>query len=199
MGLVYLLCERPCTQKFHLKHDTEDNLDCNYISGPPDEDIVDIKMSSENEKTEPKTDLEPGTTYPNQGSWKNLNNDSGAGANAASRLDMTFVASNTLSELVWSPDKGLSLKCADSSFAEKNSSLFWDVGPSNMVLASPQHITDGSSASEKPVAAVCMKTDIDGTDTPIRNPTSDSGAKQECKTYEEHETGKGKWVTSSKP
>jgi hypothetical protein len=61
----------------------------------------------ENKKVKPNSDSE-------------LNkNSSGAGANAASRADMILATTDPLSEIVWSPEKGLSLKCAD-----KNSSLF---------------------------------------------------------------------------
>lgn len=90
-----------------------------------------LKMSGEENKiVKPKTDSELFLNNANQCDWKNLKNDSCAGANAASRADMTLATTDPLSELVWSSDKGLSLKCADSSFADKNSSLFRDVGPS---------------------------------------------------------------------
>ncbi|XP_019236999.1 PREDICTED: uncharacterized protein LOC109217223 isoform X2 [Nicotiana attenuata] len=62
--------------------------------------------------------------------------DSGAGVNASSTDHMAFAASNPLSELVWSPDKGLSLKCADSGLADKKPFLLWNVGLSN-VISSP--------------------------------------------------------------
>ncbi|KAJ6318699.1 hypothetical protein OIU76_014121 [Salix suchowensis] len=66
---------------------------------------------------------------------RRLKNDSGpgAGANAASSVDMTFVATNALSELVWSPKKGLSLKCADGTFSNKKTPLLWGAGSSDMV------------------------------------------------------------------
>ncbi|KAE9606476.1 hypothetical protein Lal_00013960 [Lupinus albus] len=82
------------------------------------------------EKIKPKTDSELFQSYTNQCVWKNLENGSCAGANAAS-----------LSEIVYSQDKGLSLKCADSSFTHKNNSLFWDVGPNSTVLPPPQSLT----------------------------------------------------------
>ncbi|XP_014520823.1 uncharacterized protein LOC106777661 isoform X8 [Vigna radiata var. radiata] len=65
-----------------------------------------LKMSAENKKIKPKTDIELFLNNANQCVWKKLNNDSGAGANAASRVDMTFAATDPLSEIVWSPDKG---------------------------------------------------------------------------------------------
>nr|XP_018626409.1 uncharacterized protein LOC104096366 isoform X2 [Nicotiana tomentosiformis] len=59
--------------------------------------------------------------------------DSGAGVNASSMVDMAFAASDPLSELVWSPHKGLSLKCADSRLADKKPVLLWNVGLSNVI------------------------------------------------------------------
>lgn len=76
------------------------------------------------------------------------NNNSGAGVNAGSSLNIAFVASNPLAELVWSPSKGLSLKCGD-----KKSAFLWDVGPSNPVR-SPADNSAGSGGNneEKPIA-----------------------------------------------
>ncbi|XP_016434926.1 uncharacterized protein LOC107761240 [Nicotiana tabacum] len=59
--------------------------------------------------------------------------DSGAGVNASSTVDMAFAASDPLSELVWSPHKGLSVKCADSGLADKKPFLLWNVGLSNVI------------------------------------------------------------------
>jgi hypothetical protein len=105
----------------------------------------------ENKKVKPNSDSE-------------LNkNSSGAGANAASRADMILATTDPLSEIVWSPEKGLSLKCAD-----KNSSLFRDVGPSCcMVLSPPQSVTYCNSITDKPIdnnflksiAIACVKPD----------------------------------------
>ena len=79
-----------------------------------------MKMSSKSETIKPKTDFELVLNYSNQGIWKD---DSGAGANAACRIDKTFSATDPLSEIVWSPDKGFGLKCVDSSFTNKKTSL----------------------------------------------------------------------------
>ncbi|KAJ1385593.1 hypothetical protein SESBI_41556 [Sesbania bispinosa] len=122
-----------------------------------------------------------------------------AGANVASRVDMRFAATDPLSEIVWSPDKGLSLRCADSSFADKNNSLFRDVGPSCMVLAPPQSVTGGMSTTDKhiddvpvkPKAIICTTSDVAATDAPTMNPTIYSGPKPECKVCEENYTGMG--------
>lgn len=64
--------------------------------------------------------------------------DTGAGVNASSMVDMAFAASDPLSELVWSPHKGLSLKCAEGGLAEKRPFLLWNVGPSSLVAAPSQ-------------------------------------------------------------
>lgn len=64
--------------------------------------------------------------------WR-LNVDRGAGANAVSADEMMFVANSSLSELVWSPSKGLSVKCADCSLANKNS-LLWSSESGNMII-----------------------------------------------------------------
>lgn len=66
-----------------------------------------------------------------------VNNNSGAGVNAGPSVDMTFSASDPLSELVWSPHKGLSLKCAECTNLDKKPFLLWNVGPSNMVSSPP--------------------------------------------------------------
>ncbi|CAJ1976478.1 unnamed protein product [Sphenostylis stenocarpa] len=136
-------------------------------------------MSSESKKIKPKTDFEPVLNYSDSCIWKN---DSGAGANAACKIDKTFAAIDPLSEIVWSPDKGFSLKCVDSSFTDKKVSLFGNVEPSSMVLALLQSVTDGSSEMDKPlkdvfeepIAVICSKNDVSSTDTSSRNTQSDS-------------------------
>uniref|UniRef100_A0A6N2MNX9 Uncharacterized protein n=1 Tax=Salix viminalis TaxID=40686 RepID=A0A6N2MNX9_SALVM len=79
------------------------------------------KMDTNDKNMEPVIDLGFSLGYSNQCIQRRLKNDSGpgAGANAASSVDMTFVATNALSELVWSPKKGLSLKCADGTFSQQ--------------------------------------------------------------------------------
>ncbi|XP_054807081.1 uncharacterized protein LOC129309508 isoform X2 [Prosopis cineraria] len=151
-------------------------------------------MNAGNEKVGPKIDLQLGMNYSNQCILKT---DSRAGANAVSKLDMRFFANGPLSELVWSPDKGLSLKCADSSFADEKKSLFWDVGPSNFALGMPESIVGVTSTANrptdgvfsKPIAAVCIKSDISGNDILSKDFTSDSGVKPECKEYEKQGRG----------
>ncbi|KAK7308870.1 hypothetical protein RJT34_05173 [Clitoria ternatea] len=94
---------------------------------------------------------------------------------------MTLAATDPLSEIVWSPDKGLSLKCADSSFAaDKTSPLFRDVGTTSMLRLTPQQPVDDGFL--KPVAT---KSDFAEANAPTMHPTSDS----ECKAYEENNEG----------
>ncbi|XP_059632409.1 uncharacterized protein LOC132275051 isoform X2 [Cornus florida] len=88
------------------------------------------------------TDLGLSLECSNQFIRTKLNNDSGAGVNASSSLNVTLVPSDPLSELVWSPHKGLGLKCADGRFSEKKLSLLWDVGTSNIVLSPPDKQID---------------------------------------------------------
>ncbi|KAJ7979926.1 Zinc finger, CCHC-type [Quillaja saponaria] len=157
-------------------------------------------MNFDNEKIEPKTDLELTLGYSNQCIQKNFKNDLGAGANANSRVGMMFLSTDPLSELVWSPDKGLSLRYADPSLPDKKISLLWDigVGPSNLSLYPPSSIVPGrctadrpedENTSVKPIAAVCAKSGVAGRDILTRSPTSDSGVMPPCKAYEQHETG----------
>lgn len=108
-------------------------------------------MNVENENIEPVTDLRLALGYSNHSIQRRLSNALGAGANAASRIDLTFVATDPLSELVWSPKKGPSLKCTDCSFSDKKHSLVWGAGPRSVVL-SPQQINKSSRTSnEKPI------------------------------------------------
>ena len=116
-------------------------LGSNIISGLPIEETIQSKMNADNDNKEESVDLGLALGYSGQCVRKALNNDSGAGANAGSRVDMTFVPTDPLSELVWSPDKGLSLKCADSSANEKRLSLLWGTGPSNMISSPSLGIT----------------------------------------------------------
>ncbi|XP_068490845.1 uncharacterized protein [Phaseolus vulgaris] len=137
-----------------------------------------VKMSSESKKIKPELVL----NYSNPCIWKNLKNESSAGANAACKIDKTFSAADPLSEIVWSPDKGFNLKCVDSSFTNKKASMFGDFEPSSMVLALLQSVTEGSSATDKPIndvsvepiAVICSNNDVYSTDAPSGHPASDS-------------------------
>ncbi|XAR57357.1 hypothetical protein NMG60_11025474 [Bertholletia excelsa] len=105
-------------------------------------------MNVDSENVELVTDLGFAPAYTNQCILMRQS-DSGAGVNAASRVDMTYVASDPLSELVWSPHKGLSLKCTECSFSEKKPSLLQEAGPSNMVLSPPRSLTSRGSTGDK--------------------------------------------------
>ncbi|XP_050239491.1 uncharacterized protein LOC126688729 isoform X5 [Quercus robur] len=109
---------------------------------------------------------------------------------------MTFVASGPLSELVWSPHKGLSLKRADSSFANKKPSLLWGAGPSNVDFPAPQSFMGGSSTTDKPVDEVITpqvashtKEDFAGAITSNASLTSAGGGMPEFQPNHEHKTG----------
>lgn len=106
----------------------------------------------DNNDVEPVTNLRLSVAQFHQCNPTRLS-DSGAGVNAASRVDLAFVASDPLSELVWSPHNGVSLKCADSSFAESIPSLLRSAsGLSHMALSLPQGITsEGTSCEKHPI------------------------------------------------
>lgn len=74
-----------------------------------------------------------------------LNSSWGAGVNASSREDLPFAASDPLSELVWSPQNGLSLKCANnSSFADNKPCLTWNAGERTNENLTSENIKLGS-------------------------------------------------------
>lgn len=126
----------------------------------------------------PKTGFELILNYSSQCNEKKLKNDSSAGANAASRVNTKFSACDPLSEIVWSPDKGYSLKCVDSSFTNKNISLFQDVEPSSMVLALLQSVTCTTDKPiddvfVQPLAVICAKSNVSSSDTPLAHENRD--------------------------
>lgn len=82
----------------------------------------------------------------------NSSSDAGAGVNANSRVDMPFTASDPLSELVWSPHNGLSLKCANSSLAENRPFLTWRESTDEILTSGDIRLGGGDnkvSAEEK--------------------------------------------------
>lgn len=80
-----------------------------------------------------KEDLGLAVGVTNRKQWQNSNMAQGAGANANSRADMTtFVGSDTLAELVWTPETGLSIK-----FVDKKPCFS---GPQNQMVA--EQLTD---------------------------------------------------------
>ncbi|XP_022722977.1 uncharacterized protein LOC111280085 [Durio zibethinus] len=117
-------------------------------------------MNVENENVDLVTDLGLALGYSNHKIQRILSNDLGAGANAASRIDVKVVATDPLSELVWSPQKGPSLKCTDCSFSDKKHSIVLGAGPSNVVL-SPQQINKSArSSNDKPIDEENFNTSI---------------------------------------
>nr|GMD59724.1 Zinc finger, CCHC-type domain containing protein [Ipomoea batatas] len=82
-------------------------------------------------------DLRLALGYSDQNNASRVKNESGAGVNAGTTVGMTFAASDPLSELVWSPHKGLSLKCTGSGLADKKPFLLWNVGSNNVTHHSP--------------------------------------------------------------
>ncbi|CAK7327193.1 unnamed protein product [Dovyalis caffra] len=121
-------------------------------------------MNTDDKNIEPVTDLGLDLGYSNQCIQRRLKNDSGAGANAGSSVDKTFVATNALSELVWSPQKGLSLKCADGSFSDIKPSLLRGAGPINMV---------SGSSTDKPGSKEYFMTSLGESD--VRNEVAGRG------------------------
>lgn len=157
------------------------------------------KMKVDSEKIESDSDLGLALGNSNHSIQRPPSNDlnTGAGANAGSRIDMAFVASDPLSELVWSPHYGLSLKCADSSLADKKGSLLWGAGSSTVALSPPQNITVARSTTDKPrdeevitpQAASLPENNVVGTNVSTGCPTSDAGVILGCGPSHEHETG----------
>lgn len=78
-----------------------------------------------------------------------VNSSLGAGANANSMVDMTFAASDPLSELVWSPNNGLSLKCANSSMLDKKPFFNWNMAEAKKdISTSPSTRSKGSRGTK---------------------------------------------------
>lgn len=118
-------------------------------------------MSMDDDNTEPVIELGLSLDYSNQCVHRRLNDNSGTGANAAPRVDMTFVTSDPLSELVWSPHKGLSLKCADCSLNERRPCVLWGAEPSVSVLSPPRSITAARNGIDKPTKEENLITSLD--------------------------------------
>ncbi|KAG8636765.1 hypothetical protein MANES_15G037000v8 [Manihot esculenta] len=94
---------------------------------------------------------------------------------------MTFVATDTLSELVWYPQKGLRLRCADGSISNKNGSLLWGIVPANTAsgLSSDMPISNTQKATSKrnfmaSLATCNLGSEVSGGDDSTRFPTSDA-------------------------
>ncbi|KAL5851965.1 hypothetical protein ACOSQ3_007083 [Xanthoceras sorbifolium] len=156
-------------------------------------------MSVENEIIEPVTELGLSLGYSSQCTQgRRLKGASGAGANAGTRVDVEFASTDPLSELVWSPQNGLSLKCADCSFSDKKPSLLWGAGPSNVVLSPSQNIAAGRSRTDKPIieenfimsqGAIHGMSEMAGKDTSARTSESDASVMPVCGSSHEDRTG----------
>lgn len=159
-------------------------------------------MNVENENIEPLTDnfgLSVG--YSDQCILRQPQDEgASAGANAGSRIDMTFLGSNPLSELVWSPQNGLSIKCADHGFTNKKGPLMWSAGSSNAAFLLPQSMYGKRSATGEPIdeevitpqVAVYANDKVTVTNNSTRSPTSDAGIIPGCGSNNKDETGKEK-------
>lgn len=64
----------------------------------------------------------------------NKETGAGAGANAASDVEMAFIPTTPLSELIWTPQEGLSLKYTDYSKAENKAPFLWKEEPFNTII-----------------------------------------------------------------
>ncbi|GAB4843242.1 hypothetical protein Ancab_013210 [Ancistrocladus abbreviatus] len=86
---------------------------------------------------------------------------------------MTFVVNDPLSELVWSPHKGLSLRCAAGAVSEKNPSRVWGVRPRTMFFSSIPSSTAGTNGGK-----LVKKGDLIATPTlaafPVKDDVSDN-------------------------
>lgn len=78
-----------------------------------------------------------------------INKDSGAGANAASMAEIVLITNSPLSELIWTPQEGLSLKYTDSRKAEKKASFLWKAESFNMRISTSLCTNRGESSSSR--------------------------------------------------
>ncbi|XP_052110531.1 uncharacterized protein LOC107466277 isoform X1 [Arachis duranensis] len=171
-------------------------LTCNVILGH-----LFLKMSTESKTVKAENDFKLVVNYSKHCVWKDLKKDSsGAGANAASRVNMSLSALDPLSEIVWSPNTGFSLNCVDSSFANRNSNLYQDVRPSSMVFAL---LHGGISNTDlpiddvfvNPITVICAKSDVTSADDPSRVITPECQAPKENDTDEVDERPVDKFLT----
>ncbi|KAJ4956094.1 hypothetical protein NE237_012877 [Protea cynaroides] len=125
-------------------------LDAVGISISHSEPIILQKINMDKNNEETVTEQGLALDSANHCTPRVLDDDSGAGANAGSMTEMMFVTANPLSELVWSPHIGLSLKCADSSLSEKKPSLMRGIESTNMVLSPPEGITSRETNNDEP-------------------------------------------------
>ncbi|KAL9262718.1 hypothetical protein AKJ16_DCAP02540 [Drosera capensis] len=128
-------------------------------------------MNAHDENVEVEAHLKLTDSHSNQNVQRRGNRDAhsdeGAGGNADKglALGMTFAGSDPLSELVWSPRKGLSVRCAVGSILEKTHTVLWEAGPSAMAMSS----TSSVSTANKPEG--CFK-DGDSLASPLLTRTA---------------------------
>ncbi|XXG43558.1 hypothetical protein AAC387_Pa01g3561 [Persea americana] len=115
-------------------------LDSIFMSTYPIEQFIPQNENADNDNEKPIAAIEQTLHSVEQCTQRGLNIDPDAGANAGSRAEIEFATNNPLSELVWSPRNGLSLKCTDCSLSEKKSPLFWSSESGNMIISSPTNI-----------------------------------------------------------
>lgn len=150
-------------------------------------------MNVENENKEPVTELGLSLGYSNQLLQRRFSGVSGAGANAGTRLDFEYAATDPLSELVWSPQSGLSLKCADFSYGDQKRPLLWGEGPSNAGVSSLKKFTDEPISKDRFIisrGAFQKFCKMEGKDTPTRPRQSITFEKPVSGSS--HENGRGK-------
>lgn len=125
-----------------MKHTRMDGtaLDSISMSTCPVEQFIPQNENADDDNEKPIAAIEHTLHSVEQCTQRGLNIDPDAGANAGSRAEIEFATNNPLSELVWSPHNGLSLKCTDCSLSEKKSSLFWSSDSGNMIISSPTNI-----------------------------------------------------------
>ncbi|VFQ85381.1 unnamed protein product [Cuscuta campestris] len=95
-------------------------------------------------------DLKLALGYSKPSGKEKMKNESGAGVNARGGSSYNiFSAPDPLSELVWSPQKGVSLKCTENSLANNKPFLVWNVAPCNDLSAPSEIVRFNSVYDEK--------------------------------------------------
>lgn len=127
-------------------------MDSIFMSKYPIEQFIPQKENTDDNNEKTIAAMEGTSDCVQQCTQRELIIDPDAGANAGSSTEIAFATNNPLSELVWSPRNGLSLKYTDCCLNEKKSSLFWSSEPGYMIISSPTNIkawenhNDGSIA-----------------------------------------------------
>uniref|UniRef100_A0A1D1Y9F6 RNA polymerase-associated protein RTF1 n=2 Tax=Anthurium amnicola TaxID=1678845 RepID=A0A1D1Y9F6_9ARAE len=119
----------------------------------------------------------------------NAKNYSGAGANAAPIADGPSVTTS-LFEVVWSPRRGLSLKCPDPSLIQKKAPILWSTEVLNITIAPPPPADDGGKSessrfvsgenSTKVYLQPCSEEKINHEETSLGSPQNTISMVQTC-------------------